>query len=102
MQTCISCIWIVVKAVAYIRCWGDVPKPWGIKPQLMSNGYSQGVGAECRDLKKESRVIPAVLQRGLGMWANGSYMKRSHARTLKLSTKLSGYVLYTVLVAVNY
>jgi hypothetical protein len=28
---------------------------------------------------------------------NGLYMKRSHARTLQLSSKLSGYVLYTVL-----
>ena len=30
---------------------------------------------------------------------NGSYMKRSHARTLQLSSELSGYVLYTVLYA---
>lgn len=30
---------------------------------------------------------------------NGSYMKRSHTRALQLRTKLSGYVLYTVLVA---
>jgi len=31
------------------------------------------------------------------MGGNGSYMKRSHARTLQLSSKLFGYVLYTVL-----
>ena len=33
---------------------------------------------------------------------NGSYMKRSHAQTLQLNTKLSGYVLYTVLVAGHF
>jgi len=31
------------------------------------------------------------------MAGNGSYMKSSHARTLQLNSKLSGYVLYTVL-----
>ena len=31
------------------------------------------------------------------MQYNGLYMKRSHVRTLQLSSKLSGYVLYTVL-----
>ena len=37
-----------------------------------------------------------------GIAENGSYMKRSHARTLQLSSKLSGYVLYTVLYAAYY
>jgi len=36
------------------------------------------------------------------MFYNVLYMKRSHARTSQLSNKLSGYVLYTVLVAVLY
>jgi hypothetical protein len=66
-----SCTKIEVKTVAYIRCSADVPKRGGAKQQLMSNGYTQGVLLELKDCKKESRVIPAVLQRGWVFEHNG-------------------------------
>ena len=44
-----------------------------------------------------SITVAKKVARYFKVGVNGSYMKRSHARTLQLSSKQSGYVLYTVL-----